>query len=62
MNSKFFLIVNKDKQISLKKSNSNLVDLEEYKKKILIEIEEQKIMEIEKVGISCKRNILIALV
>ena len=35
-------------------SNSNKVDLEEYKKKILLEIEEQKIMEIEKVGISCK--------
>ena len=49
-----FLIVNIDKQISSKEiSNSNQVDLEEYKKKILLEIEEQKIMEIEKVGISC---------
>ena len=49
-----FLIVNIDKQISSKKiSNSNQVDLEEYKMKILLEIEEQKIMEIEKVGISC---------
>ena len=53
MDSKFFLIVNIDKQISSKEiSNSNQVDLEEYKKKILLEIEEQKIMEIEKVGIS----------
>ena len=52
-NSKF-LIVNIDKQISSKEiSNSNQVDLEEYKKKILLEIEEQKIMEIEKVGINC---------
>ena len=52
---KVFLIVNIDKQISSKEiSNSNQVDLEEYKKKILKEIEEPKIMEIEKVCISCK--------
>ena len=62
MNSKS-LIVNIDKQISSKEiSNSNQVDLEEYKKKILLEIEEQKIMEIENVGISCNAHILIALV